>query len=94
MNWSGAVPWKIKLTETADKQMAGLGRQEEKRIRKFLRERVEPCGNPRDFGDPLVGNFSGLWRYRVGKYRLICNIQDEEIIILVLRIGHRREVYK
>ena len=88
------MAWKVKVTETADKQLAALGNQEEKRIRKFLRERVAPCDNPRDFGDPLLGNFSGLWRYRVGNFRIICDIQDEEILVLVLKIGHRREVYK
>ena len=88
------MPWKVSISETADKQLARLGRQEEKRIRRFLRERVELCDNPRSFGDPLLGNFSGLWRYRVGDFRLICDIQDEDIIVLVLKIGHRREIYK
>ena len=86
--------WEIRVSETADRQLARLGYQDEKRILKFLRERLETCDNPRDFGDPLSGNFSGLWRYRVGDYRLICDIQDERILVLVLKIGHRREVYR
>ena len=94
MNWSSAVAWTVKIAETADRQLAGLGRQEEGRIRKFLRERVELCDNPRDFGEPLFGNFAGLWRYRVGNYRIICDIQDKEIFVLVLKVGHRREVYR
>ena len=88
------MPWKVRISETTDKQLARLGHQEEKRIREFLRERVASCDNPRSFGDPLLGNFSGLWRYRVGNSRIICDIQDEEILVLALKIGHRREVYK
>lgn len=65
-----------------------------KRIRVFLEDRVASLSNPRDIGDPLKGELAGLWRYRVGDYRLICDIQDERVTVLVVRIGHRRQIYR
>ncbi len=88
------MPWQINITETADKQLARLGSEEEKRIRKFLRERLAVSDNPKNLGEQLTGDLSGLWRYRVGNYRIICTIEDEKITILILRVGHRREVYR
>ena len=55
---------------------------------------IEFTKNPRHFGEALVANLSGLWRYRVGDYRIICRIQDDVVVVLVLSIGHRREIYK
>jgi mRNA interferase RelE/StbE len=63
-------------------------------IIRFLRERVQPSDNPRQWGKPLHGDKGGLWRYRVGDYRLICDVQDERITVLVLRVGHRKDVYR
>ena len=60
----------------------------------FLRERVQTAENPRQLGKPLHGDKGGLWRYRVDDYRLICDIQDERITILVVRVGHRKDVYR
>jgi mRNA interferase RelE/StbE len=59
-----------------------------------LRDRLQPAENPRQLGKPLQGDKGGLWRYRVGDYRLICEIQDERITVLVLRVGHRKDVYR
>jgi mRNA interferase RelE/StbE len=50
--------------------------------------------DPRDLGTALTGDFKGCWRYRVGDYRIICSLEDQELIVLVLEIGHRREVYR
>ena len=60
----------------------------------WLEKNIENCDNPRIHGKSLVGNKSGLWRYRIGDYRVICEIQDKEVIVLVLDVGHRREIYK
>ena len=65
-----------------------------RRILKFLYERVEKLDDPRTIGGRLQGTLSGLWRYRVGDYRLICSLEDDRLVVLVLRIGHRREVYE
>lgn len=89
------MPWKIEFTPEAAKALARLGNEAEKRILKFMRERISSLLNPRDLGEPLKGSrFAGLWRYRAGNYRILCEIQDEKILILVVLVGHRREVYK
>jgi len=63
-------------------------------IVRFLRGRVQPAGDPRQFGKPLHGDKGVLWRSRVGDYRLICGIQDERITVLAIRVGHRKDVYR
>ncbi len=99
MNWSGDLAsaskrWRIEITRTAEKQIQKLDRGAQRSIISFLRERLEMADNPRQLGKPLHGDKGGLWRYRVGDYRLICDIQDEQITILVLRVGHRKDVYR
>jgi mRNA interferase RelE/StbE len=89
------MAWNIELSPEARKDLAKLGATEAKRILKFLHQRLRLMENPRDTGKALVGPIlSGLWRYRVGDYRIFCRIEDEKICIVVVEIGHRREVYK
>ena len=89
------MAWKIELSVEADRQLAKLDPQVIKRILKFLNERVRPLDNPRSIGEALRGSKLGeFWKYRVGDHRLICSIEDRRVLILVLRIGHRREVYE
>jgi len=89
------LAWQIEFSPEADKNLIGLGSNAEKQIVKFLRDRVSNLENPRSLGEPMKGSrFSGLWRYRSGDYRILCEIQDDKIVILVVLIGHRREVYK
>jgi mRNA interferase RelE/StbE len=66
----------------------------QKRIASFLLDRLQTIDNPRSTGKALQGKLSGLWRYRVGDFRLLCHIEDNELIILVIEIGHRKEIYK
>jgi mRNA interferase RelE/StbE len=86
--------WQIDLTESAKKQLSKLDRQAAKRIMAFLRERVANSENPRQSGRALAGPLGGLWRYRVGNYRIICEIQDDAVRVLVVKIGDRRDVYR
>ena len=86
------MSWKIDFTASAEKELAKVDKNGAKRIIKFLRERVSV--DPRSFGKALKGDHSGLWRYRVGDYRVICEIYDETITVLVVRVGHRKEVYR
>ena len=89
------MAWKVELSTEADRQLDKLDRQIARRILKFLFERVAQLENPRGIGDALHGSELGeFWRYRVGDYRLICSIEDKRVLILVLRIGHRREIYE
>jgi mRNA interferase RelE/StbE len=86
--------WRIELTETAAKQLSKLDRQTAKRITNYLRERIAPLDDPRAFGKALKGPLGELWRYRVGDWRIICEIRDDVMRVLVVRIGNRREVYR
>ena len=89
------MAWRIEVSEEADRQLDKLDPQISRRILKFLHDRVAPLDDPRSIGEPLHGPELGqFWRYRVGDYRLICSIQDKLILILVLRVGHRREIYE
>ena len=87
--------WQIELTDIARKQLSKLDKQTALRITKFLRERVMPLENPRSIGKALVGAvFGSYWRYRVGDNRIICEVQDGKLCILVIEVGNRREVYR
>ncbi|MHB8218566.1 MAG: type II toxin-antitoxin system RelE family toxin [Candidatus Sulfotelmatobacter sp.] len=88
------MAWRIEITRTAEKQITKLDRGAQKSIQQFLRERLRSATDPRQWGKALQGEKRGLWRYRVGDYRLICDIQDERITILVLELGHRKDVYR
>jgi mRNA interferase RelE/StbE len=87
------VGWKIKYTEIAAKQMKKLDKAVSKKIDKYLNERIATLSDPSALGKPLGHDKSGLWRYRLENYRIICEIQEDQVVVLVLRIGHRKEVY-
>ena len=93
-NWSGSLAWRIEITRSATRQITKLSHPTQESILRFLRERLSPADNPRQWGRALQGEKRGLWRYRVGDYRLICDIRDEKITILVLELGHRKDVYR
>jgi mRNA interferase RelE/StbE len=89
------VAWTIEFSESASRELDKLDPQHARRILKFLTERVTRSDDPRSLGQALQGEkFGEFWKYRVGDYRLICKIADERLIVLVLRIGHRREIYR
>jgi mRNA interferase RelE/StbE len=89
------MAWKIEFSVEADREFKKLDPQHAKRILKFLRDRVAKLENPRSLGKPLQGSRLGeFWRYRVGDYRLICKLEDDRLLVLVLGIGHRREIYR
>lgn len=89
------MAWKIELTNTATLQLAKLDRPVAQRIRKFLRDRVAPLEDPRRIGQKLHGKALGeFWKYRVGDYRIITKIEDDRLVVLVIEIGHRREIYR
>ena len=83
---------KVEFTETAFKTLKKLDGSVQKQILKYVHE-VSELKNPRDRGKSLSSNLAGLWRYRVGDWRLICEIKDYKLLISVLRIGHRSEIY-
>ena len=88
------MAWTVEISDFAERQLRKLDRSMQKRILDWLDDRIDGCKNPRHFGEPLKGDHAGFWRYRIGNYRVLCEIQDATIIVLVLTIGHRREIYK
>jgi mRNA interferase RelE/StbE len=89
------VAWTVEVSESALRELDKLDPQHARRILKFLDDRVAGSDDPRAVGQALQGAKLGeFWKYRVGDYRLICKIVDERLIVLVLRIGHRREIYR
>ena len=83
---------RLEFSEAARKAFKKIDKTMQKRIKEYLDE-VLQLKNPRSRGKALTGNLVNLWRYRVGDYRIICDIQDEKILITVLRLGHRKEIY-
>lgn len=86
--------WRIDIDDKAKKELAGLDRTQAKRITTFLHERVAKLDDPRSIGEALKGSKLGdFWKYRVGDYRIIASIEDEALLILVVRIGNCKDVY-
>lgn len=84
---------KIEFTDSSKKQLKKIDNSNRNRILKYLFE-IESLKDPRTRGKALEQNLKGLWRYRVGDYRIVCDIVDEKVTILVVKIGHRRDVNK
>ena len=87
------MTWKIEFEDAARKELRKLDIQGQQDILRYLREKIATREDPRRFGKALTRELTGLWRYRVQHYRIICNIQDEKLIVLVLRVGHRKDIY-
>jgi len=85
--------WHIEFDDSARKALRKLDQQTQKKILSYLDTKIKNASDPTEFGKPLIGNLSGLWRYRVGDYRIICRIIKNEITILVLDVGHRKNIY-
>ena len=85
--------YRVILSEKARKTLKKLDKHTSSLIIGWIEKNLEGCENPRIHGKGLTTNRSGQWRYRVGNYRLICEIQDEKIAILVLEVGHRKNIY-
>ncbi len=88
------MAWTVEISDIAQAQLLRLDKAVQRRVLDYLLERIDGCKNPRHFGEGLKANRAGLWRYRVGDYRVICEIQDAKLMVLALSIGHRREVYR
>jgi len=88
------LAWKIKISKKADRSLRKLDKCMQKEIINYLNVRVLGSVHPKKFGESLVGDKSGLWRYRVRDYRIICKIEDDTLLVLVIDIGHRKEIYE
>ncbi|MDR1743266.1 MAG: type II toxin-antitoxin system RelE/ParE family toxin, partial [Dysgonamonadaceae bacterium] len=81
-------------SEKFDKSLEKISNSNAQKILRYLKKNIDGSENPRAFGKALKGSLSGLWRYRVGDYRIICNIQDDECIVLALETAHRKDIYR
>jgi len=88
------MAWKIEFATSAEKELTKLDKAVIRRILGFLYERLAKADNPRSLGKALKGPLGEYWKYRVGDYRVVCDIQDREIMILVVRVRHRSKVYR
>ena len=88
------MTWQINFTQAAAKQFTKLDKPIKKRIINFLEHRLALLDNPKHLGKALQGELSEYWAYRVGDYRILTKHENEQLIILVVEIGHRKEVYK
>lgn len=89
------MAWKVELSATAERELNKLYRQHSKRLLKFLQERIATRDDPRGAEKALQGSRQGeFWKYRLGDYRLICKIEEKLLLVLVLRIGPRKEIYR
>jgi len=89
------LAWKIEFEQKAQKELAKLTPEIADRILSFLEERVVDRGDPRMIGSALQGaKLGNLWRYRVGDYRVVCDIQDKVLTVLVVKVGKRGSIYK
>ena len=84
----------VELSERFKKEFRKLDMYTQKMIRAWINKNLVDCTDPRQHGKGLTANRSGQWRYRIGDYRLICEIHDNELVILALTVGHRRAVYE
>ena len=85
--------WKIEWDSRALKEARKLDLTTRKRIIDYLENRVLKSQDPYQYGKPLKGNKAGIWRYRVGDYRILCSIEEEKLVILVIAVGHRKHIY-
>jgi mRNA interferase RelE/StbE len=86
--------WRVEFDRAAVRDLRKLGSEAERLILRYLRECISGSDDPRRFGHALAGDRKGLWRYRVGDYRIVASIEDNHFVVLVVTVGHRREVYR
>lgn len=87
------MKYRVEYTKTAVKQLKKMDRTIATFILSFVEEKLVDCENPRLYGKALQGNLNDKWRYRVGDYRIVAKIEDEIVVITIVEVGHRREIY-
>lgn len=88
------MAWAVELADEAVKAIDRLDNPTRQRIQQFIAQRLMNTDNPRQAGKALTGRYTGLWRYRIGGYRLVCRIEDARLVVLVVKLGHRGNVYQ
>lgn len=85
--------WHLEFSKRADKQLSKMDPGTRRVIVAWLLKNIDGCADPRAHGKGLTANRSGQWRYRIGDYRVLCEIRDNDLVVLAIEIGHRRDVY-
>ena len=88
------MAWRVEWEDKAVKELKKLDARAQRNIVGYLREKIATEDDPRRLGDPLRKDLKGLWKYRIGDYRIICSIEEKSVVVLVVRVGHRRSAYK
>lgn len=88
------MAWSVEFEPRAFTELRKLDRLAQERVLRFVQNRIAGEENPRRLGKPLTGDKEGLWRYRIGDYRVVCQVQDGRQNVLVLRVAHRKQVYR
>lgn len=87
------MSWVYQFEDRALRELKRLGKTDQERVLRYLKQRVVASGDPKAFGKSLRHQLAGLWRYRIGDVRMICRIEDARLVVLVVKVGHRRDVY-
>ncbi len=85
--------WRLEFSKRADKQLSKMDPGVRRVIVAWLIKNIDGCLDPRAHGKSLTANKSGSWRYRIGDYRILCEMRDDELVVLAIEIGHRRDIY-
>jgi mRNA interferase RelE/StbE len=88
------LAWRIEFDPRAEKDFRKIGPDATRRIRQYLYEQIASLAEPRQRGKALKGQWAEYWRYRIGDYRVVCELRDETLVVLVVRVAHRKEVYR
>jgi mRNA interferase RelE/StbE len=88
------LAWKIEFDAGVEKDLKKLGHTAHKKILTYIKEKILLSENPRLLGKSLSGKLTDIWRYRIGNYRLLAKIEDDEFVVLVIHVGHRKDVYR
>ena len=88
------MSYSVETTLRFDREFKKLDRFTQRMLKAWIEKHLIDCENPRAYGKPLVADRKGLWRYRIGDYRMICAIEDDRLVILALSVGHRSSVYQ
>lgn len=87
------MSWKVSISDQAQKELKKMDRQDRELILSYLETRIDGCTTPRIHGEALKQNLAGYWRYRIGKYRILCELADEVVTVYVFKVEHRRSAY-
>lgn len=88
------MTYRLVVSENVRKKIKKMDKHLGLMLAKDMKAKLDGLENPRRFGKALVGEYKGLWRYRIGAYRVICDIRDDELIVLAIDLGHRKDIYK